>query len=153
MAGNPMSRLAQPLRLLISTAWVGITWGIGYVAAPTLFARLPDRALAGTIAGYLFRVEALVSVVAAVLLLALLWSARQMDASARRRCLQLAGVMLACTLVGYYGLQPFMAELRAAAGGIVTAEQSRQFGMLHGVSSLFYLLKSLAGAWLVLRLR
>jgi uncharacterized membrane protein (UPF0136 family) len=139
---------------LLATAWVGITWGIGYVAAPTLFAHL-ERMQAGSMAGHMFRVEALVSLVAGVLLLWLFARAAELDGRTRKQGLLLVAVMLGATLIGYYGLQPLMADLRAAAGpgGVMESEAARRFGMLHGVSSLFYLLKSLAGVWLVLRLR
>lgn len=149
-----LRQLPRAGRLLLVTAWVGVTWGIGYAVAPTLFANL-DRVLAGTIAGQLFRVEAMVSLVAGVLLLLLFWRGDEMDAAARRRCLQLVAVMLVATLIGYYGLQPMMAGLKAAAGpgGIMDGDTARRFGMLHGVSSVIYLSKSLAGAWLVLRVR
>jgi MFS family permease len=154
MAEPRSSRLIGPLRLLVTTAWVGTTWGIGYAAAPTLFSTLADRVLAGTIAGYLFRVEALVSLVAAVLMLALLWPKSAVDPLARRRSLQLVVVMLLCTLLGYYGLQPMMAELKAAAGpsGVMDSAMAQRFGMLHAISSVFYLVKSLAGGWLVVLL-
>ncbi|HEX7634207.1 MAG TPA: DUF4149 domain-containing protein, partial [Noviherbaspirillum sp.] len=49
-------------RLLIATLWVGSLWTVGYLVAPTLFATLSDRALAGMIAGSIFRLEAWLSV-------------------------------------------------------------------------------------------
>jgi len=63
--------------------------------------------------------------------------------------------MLACTLIGYFGLQPFMAELREAAGvgGIMAPESKTRFGILHGISSAFYLVQSLFGVALILKLR
>ena len=39
---------------ILLTLWVGSLWAIGYIAAPTLFATLEDRALAGTLAGAMF---------------------------------------------------------------------------------------------------
>ena len=40
-----MTYLAFAQRILL-TAWVGGLWAIGYIAAPTLFATLDDRAMA-----------------------------------------------------------------------------------------------------------
>ena len=60
------------LRILVATLWAGSLWTIGFVVAPTLFATLSDRVLAGNIAGSLFRVEAWLSIACAVLLLAYL---------------------------------------------------------------------------------
>ncbi|MCE2832533.1 MAG: DUF4149 domain-containing protein, partial [Oxalobacteraceae bacterium] len=53
-----LARILPGVRVLLVTFWVGSLWTVGYLAAPTLFATLPDRALAGSIAGSLFRVEA-----------------------------------------------------------------------------------------------
>ena len=60
-------------RLLVATLWAGSLWGVGYIAAPTLFAVVPDRVLAGTIAGSLFNTQAWVSIACGVLMLLLLW--------------------------------------------------------------------------------
>jgi len=48
-----------------------------------------------------------------------------------------------------------MAALRAAAGpaGVMASDARQQFGILHGVSSVFYLADSLLGAALVLKLQ
>jgi len=144
------------IRLLFVTLWVGSLWTIGYVVAPTLFATLPDRALAGTIAGKLFRIEAWLSVACAVALIVLTRIASD-DSNARhaKHVVWLALAMLGCTLAGYFGLQPFMAALReaAGAGGVMNAETRTQFGILHGVSSAFYLIQSLLGAVLIWKLR
>ena len=43
---------------LLATVWCGSLWTIGYIVAPTLFAMLEDRQLAGSIAGRLFHAEA-----------------------------------------------------------------------------------------------
>lgn len=140
-------------RILLITVWAGSIWTIGYQVTPVLFATLSDRALAGTIAGSMFRVGAYVSLACAALLLALLWIDRTW--SARRPALRLVAAMLACVLIGYFGLQPAMAALREAAGpsGIMDGATRMQFGILHGVSSLIYLVQSLLAAVLVLKAR
>ncbi|MDB5730079.1 MAG: putative rane protein [Noviherbaspirillum sp.] len=140
-------------RLPIATLWTGSLWTIGYIVAPTLFATLTDRVLAGTIAGSLFRVEAWLSVACAILLLLLPMD--DVDAGTVRRTRQLVVAMLCCTLVGYFGLQPFMAALREGAGpgGLMDAEAKVQFGILHGVASAVYLVQSLLGLVLILKLR
>ncbi len=138
--------------LLITTLWVGSLWAIGYLAAPTLFATLFDRVLAGTVAGSLFHSEAYLSVACGVALLSLQFR------SAKRRTLILIAAMLLCTVVGYFGLQPYMAELRAqlheAAGpsGVMASAAHQQFAVLHGVSMVIYLIERLLGAWLILKI-
>jgi hypothetical protein len=148
--------LISRARLLIVTLWVGSLWTIGYLVAPTLFATLPDTVLAGTIAGGLFRIEAWLSVACAMLLIVL--SRVPVDVfGARQRVVPMSLViaMLACTLIGYFALQPFMAELRAAAGpgGVMASDAKARFGMLHGVASATYLIQSLLGVALVLKSR
>jgi Domain of unknown function (DUF4149) len=146
--------LAVRARLLIATLWAGSLWAVGYLVAPTLFATLSDRVLAGTIAGSLFRVEAWLSLACGAALLVLLKMSSSAADKSRRRLVWIAAGMLVCTLVGYFGLQPFMAALREAAGpgGVMSSDARLQFGILHGVASAFYLVQSLLGVALVLQL-
>jgi hypothetical protein len=148
--------LAARVRLLIAALWAGSLWTVGYLVAPTLFVTLHDRALAGTIAGRLFRIEAWLSVACALALLLLIRFAKsgenvRMD----KHLFHLVIAMLACTVVGYFGLQPFMAALREAAGpgGTIDPGMKTEFALLHGVSSAFYLVQSLLGVALVLKVR
>ena len=145
--------MLQRARLLIATFWVGSLWAIGYLAAPTLFATLYDRVLAGTVAGSLFRTESWASVACAILLLGLqAWQKRWHEPAAQvEKYLVLA--MLACTAVGYFCLQPFMAALREGAGpgGVMASDARTEFAVLHGASMLFYLAESLLGAALILK--
>lgn len=144
------------IRLLIASLWVGSIWTVGYLVAPTLFASLADKVLAGTIAGKLFRIEAWLSVGAVVALWVLLKTRMgEGDGRAGKQLRWLVLGMLACTLIGYFALQPSMAALRAAAGpgGVMDAATKAQFGLLHGVSSVFYLIQSLLGVLLIWKLR
>lgn len=128
-------------RLLITTAWVGSIWTIGYLVAPTLFKTLADSALAGTIAGQLFMVEAWFSVFCGVLLTGI--SVRQ-----HRQLPRLVLGMLLCTMLGYFALHPYMTDLKAL--GLSNPDVKWQFGVLHGISSGIYLMQSILGAMLVL---
>lgn len=149
-----LARIVPGARVLLVTLWVGSLWTVGYLAAPTLFTTLADRTLAGSIAASLFRVEAWVSVICGLSLLLLLLADRGF--AKRRDCIVLVVLMLVCLSVGYFGLQPFMAALRETAvdnGGVMPEAARARFGMLHGVSSLIYLIQSCLGALLVLRQR
>jgi hypothetical protein len=146
-------RLERLFRL-IATVWCGSQWAIGYIVAPTLFAVLESRTMAGTVAGRLFHSQAWLSLVCGVLLvwLATALIARSADAGAARsyRGLRwLAVAMMVCVLVSWFGLQPFMADLRAQAeaAGVEIGQSAfaSRFGMLHGISSGIYLLQSLLG--------
>lgn len=139
-----MSQLLPSLERLLLTVWVGSQWAIGYIAAPTLFATLDSRQLAGELAGRMFHTVYWLGLVAGLVLLALLWrhgSPRQW------RLWTLAG-MIVLTAVGLFVIQPMMADLKAQ-GLAPGSDAARTFGMLHGVSSLLYLAVSLAGAALV----
>ena len=146
--------IAARVRLLIATLWVGSLWTIGYVVAPTLFATLADKALAGTIAGKLFRIEAWLTVVCAIALIASFrWTPEKPAPGIGKPPLWVVVAMLGCTVIGYFGLQPFMAALReAAAGGVMDPETRSRFGLLHVIASVFYLIQSLLGGMLVWKL-
>ena len=139
---------------------------IGYLAAPTLFATLTDRVLAGTIAASLFNNLAWLSIACAAIMLVLVWvskgtetagifagSARNSEVKSRRTLMAVILVMLGCTLVSHFGLQPMMGALRAAAGpgGVMESAAKNEFGILHGISSGLFLLQSLLAAWLVIK--
>lgn len=145
------------IRLFIVTLWIGSVWTIGYLVAPTLFATLSDKALAGTIAGTLFRAEAWLSIFcgAALLVLSMLQGKDSDSRKQRKTGFVLVISMLACTLIGYFALHPFMAALRDMAGptGIMTPDNKMQFGILHGVSSALYLVQSLLGVALLFKIR
>ena len=141
-------------RTLLVTLWAGSLWTVGYLAAPLLFITLQDRILAGTIAGTLFRAEAWLSLVCGVLLLTIFRADPYLPS--RNACTRLVIGMLLCVLVGYFGLQPFMAEIRAAAaqaGGVMDEAMRARFGLLHGLASVIYLLQSLLAVLLVTKSR
>ncbi|WP_321886795.1 DUF4149 domain-containing protein [Paraburkholderia bannensis] len=144
----------MPHRLfaLIAMLWVGSQLTIGYAVAPVLFASL-DRMSAGALAAQLFRIEGMIGLVCGVLLLVLAnVFVRRGEVGYRRLRWLLVGMLL-CVVVGYYALQPFMNAMRmnAMQAGVDIAHSAyaSRFGMLHGISSLFYLVESLLGAWLV----
>ena len=143
------------VRLLVAVFWAGSLWTIGYLVAPTLFATLHDSALAGTIVGSLLRSEAWVSIVCAALLLLLVSTAGTLDAAQKRRLNIIVGIMVACALAIYLGVQPAMAALKEAAGGMNMRQspQWTQFSILHGVSQLLYVVESVLAAVLVIRMR
>ena len=145
---------SKRLLLLIATFWVGSLWTVGYVVAPTLFATLADRSLAGTIAGALFRVEAWISLACALAILMLITVQRGSANRQRTVLLRIVIAMSACTLLGYFGLQPLMAALREAgsAGGGMTADARLHFGLLHGVAAVVFFAQSVLGVVLMLKL-
>ena len=150
-----MSSVPHRLFRLLTVVWVGSLLTIGYAVAPVLFTSL-DRVTAGAVAAQLFRIEGVIGVVCGVLLLALCNLLVRRGGDAYRRLRWLIAGMLVCVLVGYFALQPFMNALRIAAQEAGTdvghSVYASRFGMLHGVSSVFYLIESLLGIVLVWKL-
>ncbi|EMD9437853.1 DUF4149 domain-containing protein [Burkholderia cepacia] len=140
---------------LLSAVWVGSLLTIGYAVAPVLFKTL-ERMTAGSVAALLFRIEAILGVVCGVLLLALSNQQVRRGSSEYRRVRWVVAAMVVCVLVGYFALQPFMNALRVAAmdagTDIANSPYASRFGMLHGVSSVFYLVESVLGLMLIWRL-
>ena len=141
------------VRFLVATLWAGSLWTIGFIVAPTLFATLSDRVLAGNIAGSMFRAEAWLSIACAVVLLALLqWSPGALEPKRRRLLGALVLSMLVCALLSHFGISPLMAELKAQAqgsSGIMDEAMRSRFGMLHGVSTLIFAVQSLLAGVLI----
>ena len=147
-----LAALIPRLRSLLLTFWVGSLWTVGYVVAPLLFATLTDRAQAGTLAGLFFKTEAWISLICGASLLAIIWT--QKEHPTRTVQIKLVICMILCTVIGYFGLQPYMAELRAIAaqsGGIMDDAIRSRFGMLHGAASAIYLIQSLIAVALILK--
>lgn len=132
---------------LLLTLWVGSMWAIGYLAAPTLFAVLEDRALAGTLAGHMFRAVGIITLFACVSLL-LLTALREGAGALRRWRALLLWAAAAITALSLWVVQPAIHELRAQ-GFAPGSEQAARFGKMHGLSSALYLVVSLVGLALV----
>jgi hypothetical protein len=129
------------VRRLLPALWAGVLICIAAIAAPAAFGTLA-AADAGRVVSHVFVREAWLSLVLAALLLAL---ERWHDAPGRVNAALLWGTA-ACTLLGYFAIQPLMPAARTGQGGALS------FGQLHLISSLFYGLKTvlvLALAWRV----
>lgn len=150
-----MSLMPHRIFRLLTVVWVGSLLTIGYAVAPVLFTSL-DRTTAGAVAAQLFRIEGVLGAVCGILLLGLANVVIRRGGNAYRRLRWLVAGMLVCVLVGYFALQPFMNAMRIAAVEAGTdvghSAYAARFGMLHGVSSLFYLIESLLGLVLVWKL-
>ena len=145
---------ASRARLLVAALWAGSLWTIGYVVAPTLFLSLHDNVLAGTIVGFLLRTEAWVCIVCGVML-RLMVQFSSLEPERKRKLHYLIIAMVVCAVVIYGGLQPMMAQLKEAAGaaGLKGTPEGRNFGILHGVSQLVYLVESVLAGVLLVKLR
>lgn len=129
---------------ILLTLWVGGMWITGYMVAPILFTVLDDRQLAGNLAGHMFTSMSYIGLVCAVLLLA---GGLFRDGIKQWRNAVIL-LMLVIVVVGQFVLQPMMAELKALGITEGTASAA-EFGRLHGVASVLFLVNSLAGLALV----
>lgn len=129
---------------IVLSLWVGGMWAIGYIVAPTLFSLL-EKSVAGNVAGQLFTTMSYVGLVCGGLLLVGAVSRLGMDVR-RNWVFWVLVLMLFIIVISQFVLQPMMAELRAA--GITDLNRS-EFGKLHGVASVLFLINSLLGLALV----
>lgn len=138
------------LQALLAALWGGFLLCVAFAAAPSAFAVL-ERAQAGLVVGRLFSLEAQVSLAAALILMLLerRLARDAVEAGAASNvfsvALLLPAVALFCTIAGYYGLQPLMADARAGTG-------VASFAALHGASLAFFAVKGLAVLALAWRL-
>lgn len=147
-----MKKISSSLAALAVTAWVGSLWAIGYLAVPVLFHAQTNKQLAGYLAGEMLSTGAYLGLLCGAYLL--VYRAQQGGRTARQdRLLWVIVVMLCITCGLQFALQPMMAELKQLALplDVMNSSYASNFKALHGVSSIFYLLESLLGAWLVIR--
>jgi len=140
------------LQALLAALWGGFLLCIAVVATPAAFAVL-ERAQAGAYVARVFSVEAQVSLALGIVLMLI-------ERRMARDVVEAGGVSnqfsvrlllpvvaLFCTIAGYYGLQPLMADAKAGVG-------VASFAALHGVSLAFFGVKGLvvlALAWITQR--
>ncbi|MDP1636353.1 MAG: DUF4149 domain-containing protein, partial [Gallionellaceae bacterium] len=106
-----MRDLPRHLADLCIVLWVGGMWMLGYVVVPALFRLLPDRMLAGRIAGELFTLLALIGIACALYLL--LYQLQQFGRAAfQHNTFRITSVMLLLVLIGQFVLQPVLADLK-----------------------------------------
>jgi len=128
---------------ILLTIWVGGMWAIGYIVTPVLFQML-DKPVAGNVAGQLFTVISYIGVFSATALI-MSTVVKQGFNSRHWQLLTLIG-MLVLVIIGQFVLQPMMAELKAVG---ISDINKAEFGRLHGIASVLFLINSLAGLALV----
>ena len=134
------------LQRVILTLWLGAMWSVGYLVVPVLFGALDDAMLAGRLAGELFQNVAWLGMVCAAAILMLQFS-RGNGAPLPRLALWCVFAMLVLVLVGQFGIDPIIADLKAQAGpeGVGAGPLKEAFAKWHGVASVLYLCQSLVG--------
>lgn len=146
-----LRNLPQHFASLSMTLWVGGMWMLGYVVVPTLFKVLPERQLAGMVAGHLFTLLAWIGIVCALYLLAFRLQ-QHGRAALRHTDFRILAAMLLLVCIGQFVLQPIIAGLKTQALplDVMSSAFAPQFKTWHAVSSTLYLIQSLLGIALVL---
>lgn len=145
-----MKSIADALQSIAVTLWVGGMWVVGFIVAPTLFARLGDRALAGLMAGKLFDVIAWIGIACAAYLI-VFRVVRSGGSCLKQGFCWITLCMLVLVLAGQFGVQPVMEGLRAQAlpKEVMESVLRDRFMTWHGVASVLYVIQSLLGLVLV----
>jgi hypothetical protein len=145
-----MRSLAEALQSVAVTLWVGAMWAVGFIVAPLLFSRLPERVLAGLVAGKLFDIVAWIGLGCAAYLL-VFRMARSGAACLKQGFFWVTLAMLALILAGTFGVQPIMEGLRAQAlpKEVMESVFRDRFTTWHGVASVLYVIQSTLGLALV----
>lgn len=147
-----MKNLSRYLSAIFITAWVGSLWAIGHLAVPILFHAQPDRQLAGMLAGQMFTLVGYLGIFCGTYLLLryLVISGRP---ALRLPEFWTVSAMLLLALAIQFGIQPVMADLKTQALPleVMQSTYADRFKMLHGLSSIAFLIQSLLGAFLVVR--
>lgn len=129
---NGLAALRAAGERLVLALWVGGMSAVGFLAAPTLFSLLDDRALAGELAGALFHKINIAGLVGGTLL-----AIGTLGRSRWRSVVLVA--MLFITAALEFGLAPAMAASRDAV----------RFQMLHMLSSAFFVVNVGLGILLI----
>ena len=137
--GTSDFRIFPVARRVVLSLWVGSLWTVGYLAAPTLFAVLDDRRLAGEIAGQLFFAETWLSLICAGLILL-----PEFFDDIRHAIFRPDNILVIICVVllagAEWGARPLMDASRIADGS-----GGPDFAMWHGVAAVLYLGASLCG--------
>ncbi|MEO7055221.1 MAG: DUF4149 domain-containing protein [Caldimonas sp.] len=145
MSSEALRRLAAWLAGL----WAGSMAGVGFIAAPALFAVL-SQADAGRVASRLFERDAYVGLAAAALLFIVAMQRARLAAESGRGSrfssdMLLALAALFCVVAGHFALQPMIESARAGGPGL-------SFAALHVLALMFFAGKLAAATALAWRL-
>lgn len=136
---------------VLITFWVGALWMTG-ITASVLFQNIVDRQLAGMIAGKLFTIVSYIGIVSGLLLLIQRLAADGFSAF-KQSLFWIVLVMWILVLIGEFGIQPLLAQLKASAlpNDVMQSVFASRFKTWHGIASIAYLVECLLGLWLVIK--
>ncbi|MEE9331194.1 MAG: DUF4149 domain-containing protein [Methylophilaceae bacterium] len=141
--------MLRKLTAIIIAFWVGGLWITG-LSASILFEMIPNRSLAGAVAGRLFTLIGYIGLASGTFLLIHYFFER---AKLKKSYFWVVMLMLLLILVGQFGIQPLLAQIKVDAlpADVMSAEHANRFAAWHGVAGVVYLMECLLGIVLVLK--
>lgn len=143
-ATSDAATLSSTANRVVLGLWAGSLWTVGYLAAPTLFSVIDDRAVAGEVAGRLFLAEAVISVICGLLVLAS--PVLSKGFAALRQGTELLALLTLLLVVA----SEWLVGAWIDASRLPDGTPGPGFGLAHGVAAMLYLLASvtaLAALW------
>jgi hypothetical protein len=136
---------------VLLTLWVGALWMTG-ITASVLFQNIVDRQLAGLVAGKLFTIVSYIGIGSGLWLLIQRLAADGFSAF-KQSLFWTVLVMWILVLVGEFGIQPLLAQLKASAlpNDVMQSVFASRFRTWHGIASVAYLVECVLGLWLVIK--
>ncbi|NNM79655.1 MAG: DUF4149 domain-containing protein [Gallionella sp.] len=151
----PMKRIFLHLPAIALTAWVGGLWSIGYLAVPLIFHAQPDRQLSGMLAGEMLKAVGYLGLTCGGILLLhkICTVCGKPEKIWREQTFWVITTMLVIGLIIQFGLSPVMANLKIQALplDVMHSAFADRFKILHGISSILYLMESLLGLYLLVK--
>lgn len=136
---------------VLLTLWVGALW-MTAVTASVLFQTIPDRQLAGQVAGRLFTIVSYIGLASGLWLLLQRLAGEGLSAF-KQGLFWVVFFMWILVLIGEFGIQPLLAQLKASAlpNDVMQSVFASRFKTWHGIASIAYLIECLLGLWLVIK--
>lgn len=135
---------------VLAGIWLGLQLGTGYLVAPVLFRNLP-KMQAGNLVGVLFDVVAYIGL-GVWLLVYFAGLAEGRRGYVRTHTGKWVLLLLALLAANRFLVTPVIEALKTGGTNRLLSLAGGSFGQWHGASSIIYMLCSLLGLWLVLRL-
>jgi hypothetical protein len=136
---------------VLLTLWVGALW-MTAITASVLFQTITDRQLAGLVAGKLFTIVSYIGIASGLWLLVQRLASDGFSAFKQSLFWVVLGMWI-LILVGEFGIQPLLAQLKASAlpNDVMQSVFASRFKTWHGVASIAYMVECLLGLWLVIK--
>ncbi len=142
--------MLRKLTALVITFWVGGLWVTG-LSASILFDAIDNRSLAGNVAGQLFQTMSYIGLASGLFLLVQRFIECGLQ-GVKQHYVWIVSSMLLLIIIGFFGVQSHLAQLKAAAYPIAVMQSAyaKQFAVWHGISGVIYLIQCLLGVMLVM---